>query len=69
MINAKIPVVMRGIYQYLVPPEYVGETMFVYECLYPPGKLLKNHSITMLLLLIHGIDANQFIEVKRVRIY
>jgi len=38
--------------------------MFVYECLYPSGKQLVNESITMLLLLIQGIDENQFIEVK-----
>lgn len=37
--------------------------MFVYECLYPRANT-ENHSTTMLLLFIHSIDGNQFIEVK-----
>ncbi len=37
--------------------------MSIYECLHHPGHS-RNGCVTMLLLLIHGIDVNQFIEVK-----
>ena len=41
MINAKVPVVMICVFQYLDTPEFAGCTMFIYECLYRPGKYRK----------------------------